>query len=359
MAKICVPVCVRRIDELKTATQQAAGLGDMVELRLDCLEDPEGALDIVRELADQSGTDLIVTMRAPEQGGAGSPSYDTRRSFWMRAKELPRVLFDVECDFVNRSPDLAIDLNRVICSHHDFGGVPADLNQLYEGMAATPAKVIKIAAQAADAVDCLPIFQLIDRARTEGRQLIAIAMGSAGIMTRVLGPSRGSFLTYGSIDDESGTAPGQITARDLRELYRIDQIDLQTQIFGIIGKPVGHSLSPRIHDTAFAAAGVNAVYLPMEVQDAIAFMHRMADPKTREMDWNLRGLSVTAPHKAAVMQCLDWIDRTANDIGAVNTIVAEDDRLLGYNTDADGFVSPLRTKLGEIRGGRCAVIGTG
>src|SRR5438067_2382140 len=192
MAKICVPVCVRRIDELKTATQQAAGLGDMVELRLDCLEDPEGALDIVRELADQSGTDLIVTM------------------------------------------------------------------------------------------------------------------GSAGIMTRVLGPSRGSFLTYGSIDDESGTAPGQITARDLRELYRIDQIDLQTQIFGIIGKPVGHSLSPRIHNTAFAAAGINAVYLPMEVQDAIAFRRRIADPKTRQMDRDLRGVSGTVPRNDAVTQCLDW-----------------------------------------------------
>jgi 3-dehydroquinate dehydratase / shikimate dehydrogenase len=359
MAKICVPVCVRRIDELKAATQQAAGLGDLVELRLDCLEDPEAALEVVRELVDQRGVDLIVTMRAPDQGGAGSHSYETRRSFWKRAKELPKVLFDVEFEFLNRSPDLALDLNRVICSHHDFTSLPAGLNQLYESMAASSAKVIKIAAQAADAVDCLSIFQLLDRARTEGRQLIAIAMGPAGIMTRVLGPSRGSFLTYGSIDNESGTAPGQLTARDLRELYRIDQIDSQTQIFGIIGKPVGHSLSPIIHNAAFTAGGINAVYLPMEVQDAIAFMRRMAHPKTRELDWNLRGISVTAPHKATVMQFLDSIDPTAKDIGAVNTIVAKDSRLLGYNTDAEGFVSPLRTKLGDLRDARCAVIGSG
>src|ERR1041384_4962209 len=269
MTKICVPVCVRRIDELKAATQQAAELGDVVELRLDYLEDPQAALAIVRELIYQGGIDLIVTLRAPDQGGAGSHSYDARRSFWMRAKELPKVLFDVDFEFVNRSPDVTIDFNRVICSHHDFTGMPADLDQLYEAMAASSAKVIKIAAQAADAVDCLPIFQLIDRARTEGRELIAIAMGSAGIMTRVLGPSRGSFLTYGSIDDESGTAPGQLTARDLRELYRIDQVDSQTKIFGIIGQPVGHSLSPRIHNAAFAAARINAVYLPIEVQDAI------------------------------------------------------------------------------------------
>jgi len=97
----------------------------------------------------------------------------------------------------------------------------------------------------------------------------------------------------------------------------------------------------------------------MEVQDAIAFMRRMAHPNTREIDWNLRGLIVTAPHKAAVMQCLDWIDASAKDIGAVNTIVADDDRLLGYNTDAEGFLSPLRIKLGDLRGVRCAVIGSG
>src|ERR1041385_8648800 len=99
MAKICVPVCVRRIDELKAATQQAARLGDLVELRLDFLEDPEAAIPIVRELIDQSGTDLIVTMRAPDQGGVRSLSYDERRKFWSGAGDLPKVWFDLEFDF--------------------------------------------------------------------------------------------------------------------------------------------------------------------------------------------------------------------------------------------------------------------
>src|SRR2546421_9672189 len=123
MAKICVPVCVRHIDELKTATQQAARLGDVIELRLDCLEDPEGALAIVRALVDQGGTDLIVTMRAPDQGGAGSHSHDERRRFWSCARDLPKVLFDIEFEFPELE-DLAINWSRVICSHHDFTGVP-------------------------------------------------------------------------------------------------------------------------------------------------------------------------------------------------------------------------------------------
>src|SRR5947207_3263082 len=146
MAKICVPVCVRRIDELKTATQQAAGLGDVVELRLDCLEDPEAALHIVRELINQSGTDLIVTMRAPEQGGAGSHSYDERRSFWKRAGYLPKVLFDIEFELPDLE-DIAIDWSRVICSHHDFSGVPPDIEDIYGRMALTLAHIIKIATQ--------------------------------------------------------------------------------------------------------------------------------------------------------------------------------------------------------------------
>src|SRR5260370_33863374 len=112
---------------------------------------------------------------------------------------------------------------------------------------------------------CIPIFRLLDRAQREAREMIALAMGAAGIMTRILGPSKGSFLTYGSLDDEAATAPGQLIASELREVYRIDRIDRQSEIIGIIGKPVSHSLSPHIHNAAFAAGGVNAVYVPFEV----------------------------------------------------------------------------------------------
>jgi 3-dehydroquinate dehydratase/shikimate dehydrogenase len=359
MAKVCVPVCVRRVEELSGAVDLAARASDLVELRLDYLSDPIAALNEVRDIIDRTKSQLIVTMRAPEQGGAGRHSYETRRRFWLDAKELPRVWFDIELDFLTQSNDLLIDTTRLICSHHDFGGVPDNLDELYSRMSATAGVVFKLAAQANDAVDCLPVFRLLERARREAQGLIAIAMGAAGFMTRILGPSRGSFLTYGSLDEETMTASGQVTAKELRELYRLDRIDMRTEIFGIIGKPVGHSLSPRIHNAAFAAADLNAVYIPMEVQDVAAFMRRMAHPKTRELDWKLRGLSVTAPHKSTVMQHLDWIDQTAKDIGAVNTIVAKGDQLFGYNTDAEGFAAPLRTKLGDLRDVRCAVIGSG
>jgi 3-dehydroquinate dehydratase/shikimate dehydrogenase len=184
-------------------------------------------------------------------------------------------------------------------------------------------------------------------------------MGQAGIATRILGPSRGSYLTYGSFDDESATAPGQLSAKALRDIYRIDEIDQQTQIFGLMGRPVGHSISPDIHNAAFQAAGMNAVYIPFEVGDAGQFLRRMVRPDSREINWNLHGLSVTAPHKAAVIRSLDWIEPAAKEIGAVNSIVVTGRELHGYNTDALAFISPLRGKFGSLKEARCAIIGAG
>jgi 3-dehydroquinate dehydratase/shikimate dehydrogenase len=200
---------------------------------------------------------------------------------------------------------------------------------------------------------------LLVRAREDGREMIAIAMGDAGVATRILGPSRGAFLTYASSENESATAPGQITARDLRDVYRVGKLDRQTEIFGLVGSPVSHSLSPRLHNAAFEATGANAVYIPFEVRDLPAFIRRMAHPHTREIDWKLSGLSVTAPHKLAVMEQLDWIEPVAREIGAVNTILIDGKGLSGYNTDVIGFIGPLVEKLGDLSGLRCAVIGTG
>jgi shikimate dehydrogenase len=118
-------------------------------------------------------------------------------------------------------------------------------------------------------------------------------------------------------------------------------------------------LSPRIHNAAFAGAERNAVFIPFEVHDAVRFLRRMVHPDSREIDWNMRGLSVTVPHKLTVIQCLDEIDPVAKEIGAVNTIVVRDGRLLGYNTDAAGFVVPLREQYGPLKDARCAVLGAG
>ncbi|HET6854703.1 MAG TPA: type I 3-dehydroquinate dehydratase, partial [Pyrinomonadaceae bacterium] len=306
-------MCEKDLDALRSACERATEWADIVELRLDCLEEkPENLLsDISRP--------VILTFRPSEQGGYRSLTREVRLAFWKtRALSGEGVWWDVEYDVAN---ELSPDWSRTIVSHHDFSGVPDDLDQIYERLAQTPARVLKIAVQANEIVDCIPIFNLIDRARSEGRKIIAIAMGNTGIATRILGPSRGAFLTYGALDDENATAPGQVNARKLRSLYRIDQIDAETMICGLVGLPAMHSVSPHMHNAAFGHEQINGVYLPFEVKDVDSFCKRMVHPRTRELNWNLRGLSVTAPHKQAVMDCLDWIEPDAKEIGAVNTVV--------------------------------------
>jgi 3-dehydroquinate dehydratase / shikimate dehydrogenase len=362
--RICVPVCVQRANELGPAIRSAAEVADIVELRLDYLDNGEhqAAFQFLRDYLNREPVPMILTFRPVEEGGRAPADYEARRGFWTALnKTSVSVLMDLELDLVQGfdAEKASIDWPRVICSHHDFRGVPSDLDQIYDRMAATPARILKIAMQANDATDCLPVFHLLERAQREGRELIAIAMGQAGIMTRILGPARGSFLTYGALDNDSATAPGQMTARELREVYRIDKINQHTEVTGLIGTPVSHSLSPQIHNAVFEAAGVNAVYIPFEVRDVDQFMRRLVHPVSRELNWQLRGLSVTAPHKSAVIEFLDWIDPAVKEIGAVNTIVARGNELHGYNTDAAGFIGPLRSRFGTLPGARCAIVGAG
>ena len=347
--RVCVPLCESALNALPRAAERAARWSNIIELRLDCLDQPQVSLnDLPRP--------LILTFRPAEQGGYRNLTREERLAFWSSQTPEDEVWWDIEADLVH---DLSPDWSRVIVSHHDFASVPHDLDQIYERLAQTPAKVVKIAVQANDILDCLPIFNLIDRAQSDGKDIIAIAMGNAGIATRILGPSRGAFLTFAALDDESATAPGQVNAETLRSLYHIDDITTETMICGLIGNPVMHSVSPHIHNAAFAAHKLDGVYLPFEVHDVHSFFKRMVHPATRELNWKLRGLSVTAPHKQTVMQCLDWIAPEAKEIGAVNTVVVEGDRLLGYNTDAPGLIEPLHNLIGPLTNKRTAIIGAG
>lgn len=348
MTRICVSVCEKNLDALEKACQRASEWADVIELRLDCLT----TLGDLQPVLDRVSRPVILTFRPAEQGGQRELDPQTRQSFWKTAPQTDWC--DIEADLTPET-----DWSRVIISHHDFSGVPADLTEIYQRLASTPAAVIKIAVHANDIVDCIPVFQLLDRARSEGREVIAIAMGNAGLATRVLGPSRGAFLTYAALQDDSATAPGQITAQKLRSLYHVDKIDRETMICGLVGLPVMHSVSPHMHNVAFESAGINGVYLPLEVRDVKSFITRMVHPATREIDWNLRGLSVTAPHKSTVVECLDWIEPTAKEIGAVNTIVVDGDKLRGFNTDAAGLIEPSLKLAGTFKGLRVAVIGAG
>jgi 3-dehydroquinate dehydratase / shikimate dehydrogenase len=379
--RICIPVCATRIEDLISAIAKAVHATDdtdYIELRLDCLNEEEfgramcDSAAVLRRIIAESSRPVVLTLRDYEQSGKRKIHETERVWFWKQTLSLLNAgrfaaenLADIELDLLERffnensvADEVLFDLRRVICSHHDFKGVTPDFSSIYERARGTKAHIIKIAAQTGDAVDCLPFIRVLDRAHRDRQEIIVISMGEAGSWLRVLASRRGEFLTYAALDEEYTTAPGQVTAEELDSLYRIHQLDAQTEITGIIGAPVAHSLSPHIHNSAFAARKLNFVYLPFLVRDLTSFLRRMAHPRTGEIKWRLRGLSVTAPHKETIIQHLDYVDETARAIGAVNTVRIEADKLCGYNTDAEAALVPLRNRI-ELRGARVAVIGAG
>jgi 3-dehydroquinate dehydratase/shikimate dehydrogenase len=358
-ARICAVTTEATTELARVAIKRAAGVADMIELRLDYLRDFDFAnLENLHALMADKPLPTIITCRAFAEGGQQHVADDTRLRLLVEgARELADYC-DIEAAHYEQAAKLAPDLKRLIVSHHNFDETPADIDNIFARIAKLPAAIHKLATRANHISDSVAVFRLLDRARRENKTLIAIAMQEPGLMTRVLGPAFGSFLTYGAIARGRESAPGQLTCEELRDLYRIHHISRETQITGIIGQPVSHSASPAMHNRALAALGLDYVYLPLAVSNVAEFFARFVRPATREINWRLRGLSVTIPHKTAVMPLLDEIDSTAAKVGAVNTVVIQGDKLIGYNTDVAGAMEPLE-KFGSLAGISCGVIGAG
>ncbi len=353
-ARICIPVCAETADRFLTDIKRAEGSADIVELRLDYLPTAEREKLIPAIDGLQFSKPLLATFRSKEQGGHSDPSVDQRREFW---RSLPNVVWgvDLEEDAAKLYDGPAV---RIV-SLHDFSRVPVDLEAIFERLDATGADIVKVACQTDDAVDAIPLWRLIDRAKSRSKEVLPIAMGEAGKWTRILGPSHGAFMTYASLAVDGGTAPGQITADDLHYIYRIKSLNDETCVYGVIGDPIAQSLSPYMQNAAFAMAKLNAVFVPLLVKDIAAFMTRMVRPATREIELNFGGFSVTMPHKRSIIPHLDRLDPVAEKIGAVNTVEISGGTLTGHNTDAHGFITPLKRALGDIRGLRVALCGAG
>ena len=386
--KICVSVCAETAHEFIKEIKRAEEFADVIELRFDCLKSNQ--IDIVfaklRQSRRMNKIPFVITFRAKEQGGKRELTKEERNNFWNGGNEIGWA--DLEEDIVEDSFSWLWD--KRICSYHDFNGVPENLEKIYERLRATEVDIVKIAVQADDITDTIPIWKLLERWETEKEsiktkklkeyeelskklkeidysissptsflQIIPIAMGEAGKWTRILGLAHGAFMTYASLDAGNETAPGQISARDLIETYRVKELNEQTEIYGILGNPVAQSLSPQMHNTAFKFYNLNAVYIPFEAKNLDEFIKKFIRKETRKIELNFKGFSVTLPHKQAIIKHLDFVDETAQVIGAVNTVKIIDGKLYGYNTDAQGFIEPLKNTYGDLRDAKVAVLGNG
>jgi 3-dehydroquinate dehydratase/shikimate dehydrogenase len=352
--KICISICVHTAKDLINQIKSAKDLADVIEIRLDCLKTDE-----IYKLSSlpASGKSLLLTYRPKEQGGKTEAGLHQRIAFWKDfAVDKPSGFFvDLEFDL---PPQILTRQFQKIGSFHDFSGIPDNLEKIYEILSAK-SDIIKIAVQTNDIADSIAVWKLLEKAKGENRKIIPIAMGESGKWTRILGLAHGAFMTYAAPGSGQETAPGQISAKDLTEVYRVKDLNENTEIYGILGNNTGVSMSPYIHNAAFAFHKLNAVFVPLQTYDLDEFMRRMVKPETREINLNFKGFSVTIPHKQAIIKHLDFLDETAEKIGAVNTVKIIDGKLYGYNTDAKGFIGPLLNSYGDLSGVKIAVLGAG
>jgi 3-dehydroquinate dehydratase/shikimate dehydrogenase len=243
----------------------------------------------------------------------------------------------------------------LLISFHDFTRTKG-LEHAAERILAFAPDFVKVVSTARSLADNLAVLRLIEE-RSLSAQVVGIAMGEEGLLSRVLGPRAGAAFTFASFSDGAETASGQVTARLLRELYRVEQLDQATRIFGVAGNPIAHSLSPLMQNTAFRKENVNAVLLPLKVR-------ALSDLLTLVRELPLAGLAVTMPLKQEILPHLanpivgKSVPLTAR-IGACNTLrIGADGKIVGFNTDVDGVVRPLEKRL-KLKGARIAVLGAG
>lgn len=361
--KICVSVCAENAEEFQKKISEAAEFADVIELRFDCLNENvfnptdvnETQKFLQKIFQNNFGKIFLSTFRPKEQGGKRNLTKEERDYFWSSGFDGDWA--DLEEDIVEDSFYWLWDTR--ICSYHNFETVPENLNQIYERLKSAETDVIKIAVQADDITDAIPVWKLLEKAKSENKKIVPIAMGEAGKWTRILGLAHGAFLTYASLETGGETAPGQISARDLIETYRVKELNEQTEIYGVLGGNTSYSQSPYMQNAAFKSADLNAVFLPLQVKNLDEFIRRMVRAETREIDLNFKGFSVTIPHKQAIVKHLDFVDEAAREIGAVNTVKIIDGKLYGYNTDAHGFIEPLKNSYGDLRGAKAAILGAG
>ncbi len=335
---------------LRLAERQAR----VVELRLDALGTVEAMARVLEGLAAGRPRAMrIATCRSRAEGGWFDGSPAAQLAVLALAARAGCAWVDVEGkaleSFPRRLRPALLPPVRRIVSLHDFNATPRNLEGVYRRLERLGGDCVKIATTAHGTGD---IVRLLALARRHRRRAIVVPMGPAGIPGRVLALRHGSALAYAAPDGAPAVAPGQLNWSEMRRLYRAHRLRARTRVYGVIGHPVLHSLSPAMHNAALQKAGLDAVYLPFEVRDLKEFLSTL-------VPLGIAGFSVTLPHKQAILKHLDGVDPLAKAIGAVNTVVVRGGgRLYGYNTDYVGVLRTLERQM-SLEGRQVLLVGAG
>ena len=345
MARICQTVTAATMAELRRK-RDAVRDADLVELRLDGVAD----VDVAGALADRR-LPVVVTCRAAWEGGRFDGAEETRLALLARAVDLGAEFVDVEwraeerrnAAIANRAGIAPRSQTRLILSHHDFSGCPDDLASRADAMRrAAPAAIVKVAVTVSSLADVVRL-----RRDTDVGDRLVIGMGTPGEVTRICPWLFGAEWTFAG-----DAAPGQISAAVLNRRYRVRDGSSSTRLYAITGAPLAHSASPAMHNAAFGALGIDAVYVPMATADAREFL-ACAEAL------GVNGASVTAPLKTAWASCGVQLDEVARSAGAANTLSRSHEGWEATNFDLAGFLAPLAECLVTLHDADCVVLGAG
>ena len=364
MTHLCVPIFVNSVERAHADAALAAEAGaDLIEYRIDAF-DPASDPGLVAK----SPLPCIVTCRPATEGGHSELANDQRLTILESQLAVGASYADVELLTYQASTANVPREGRLIVSSHDFRGRPDRLYNILSELNANPSEIAKIVWLGRSVRDNLEAFEIL---QTRQKPTIALCMGEAGLISRVLAKKFGAFLTFASLRDESATAPGQVTIHDMKRLYRWDALNEKTKVFGVVACPVKHSMSPAIHNAAFDATGFDGVYLPMLVQPEYEAFKAFMESFIAFEALDLAGLSITIPHKENALRYLKekgaQVEPLAERIGAVNTIIINRSGtglpLRGFNTDyaaiLDAITDKLNIRRGDLSNYRVAVIGAG
>jgi 3-dehydroquinate dehydratase/shikimate dehydrogenase len=348
MTGICVTVNEETTSGVVDRMEEMSGIADLFEVRGDLVLD----LDLLAVLRARTRP-LVLACRPVSEGGRW-PDLDEdgrKMALWEGVKRgFDYVDIEYSSDFL----DVMIEKagSGLIVSHHDLQGTPADLDGLYAAMRAKGADIVKIAATPRSVADVGRLLAFADRtARAGGTPLIAIALGPLGVITRVVAGRYGAPFTYASPAAGTEAAPGQLPAAQMADLYRVRDLTRATRVYGILGADVTRSLSPAIHNRAFEARGLDAVYVPLQAESLDAFLEALPA-------LDLAGFSVTRPYKVDIVPRLHEVEETAALCGSVNTVTVHDGVLRGSTTDGAGVLAPLKKRL-DVRGRDVVIVGAG
>jgi 3-dehydroquinate dehydratase/shikimate dehydrogenase len=359
LPKICVAIQASTPSEMFSRAALALKDARFLEFRLDSLASPASALPRLKKFLAEHNVTAIATCRRKPNSGGFAGSLDEELSILLKAARAGCQVVDLEIESAEEASPAQLEKFRaalrktgaqLIVSFHDFSRTRG-IDRAADRIAAFAPDFVKVVSTAQALSDNLAVLRLVED-RSASSRILGIAMGEEGLVSRVLGPRAGSAFTFASLGNGTETAPGQVTAKTMRALYRAHKLNLETRIFGVAGNPIAHSLSPLMHNTAFKREAVNAVLLPLKtrtVQDLLTLM----------LELPMAGAAVTMPLKQEVMPHLAGMDPLVKRIGACNTLrVGEDLKLYGYNTDVAGVIRPLERHL-RLKGARIAVLGAG